>query len=445
MKYTRENQVDAVYTKRPNGLPNPYAEAMPEMLSKDQYFKEIASLPEIPQNYTMMGNEERRALLAEIYKFFYPMDYMYYVYDTVYRAILESYESKSVTEAVSKIYSLHEDYINRQVNNLSFITQSYSGSLLGVPGIGKTSTIKKTLKLIPQVIVHRNYNGTPMYFKQITHLFVECPMDCSVKTLVLSIIAAVDEAIGSHYYMDVNDTRMRSTSALVIKTKIICLNHRVGIIVIDEMQNVITAAYRDKRVSPLIKFLVELTNDTCVSVLFSGTLLAEDLFSRESHLKRRTRGYRLLPMKKDRLYYSFLSAIWKYQVVLKKEELTDAIINGMYDMSSGIPSYIVKIFVEAQAYAILSGEECLSLKLIKETLKVLQIDPPKVYDSGISLSDFSSNPVETDGRDLSFLSKKKGRPVIKRDELDLLVIFEKAEDEKELEKNLCALDLIEYV
>src|SRR5699024_4523874 len=106
---------------------------------------------------------------------------------------------------------------------------------------------------------------------------VECPCDCSVKTLAANIISSVDQAIGSNYFEEmVKNKRLSSSSALAMKVKIICLNHRVGVLVIDEIQNAILTAERTKQVKPLIKFLVELTNETCVSICFSGTLDAED-------------------------------------------------------------------------------------------------------------------------------------------------------------------------
>lgn len=49
---------------------------------------------------------------------------------------------------------------------------------------------------------------------------------------------------------------------------------------------------KNRQVKPLIKFLVELTNDTSTAVYFVGTPLAEELFVAQEHLKRRTRGIR---------------------------------------------------------------------------------------------------------------------------------------------------------
>ena len=130
----------------------------------------------------------------------------------------------------------------RQESVSSFATEAESGSILGVPGVGKSSTVRRCLSLIPQCVTHSEYNGKPFYKKQILHLFVECPSDCSVKTLAYSIIAAVDRAIGSEYFRFAAKQSRLSASALVTQVKIICLNHAVGVIVVDEIQNAIQVA-----------------------------------------------------------------------------------------------------------------------------------------------------------------------------------------------------------
>ena len=64
--------------------------------------------------------------------------------------------------------------------------------------------------------------------------------------------------------------------------------------------------------------MVELTNDTCTAVYFVGTPEAEDLFVSQEHLRRRTRGMRLLPLKPIGAYRAFLNAIWPYQFTKRR-------------------------------------------------------------------------------------------------------------------------------
>ena len=116
-----------------------------------------------------------------------------------------------------------------------------------------------------------------------------------------------------------------ATSATTTRLKIICLNHHIGLIVIDEIQNAIQTAAKNRQITPLIKFLVELTNETTTGICFCGTLEAEAVFEGTGTFEKtvQQRGYRLLPLKFDMVTdRKFITELWEHQVVLKKKSLT---------------------------------------------------------------------------------------------------------------------------
>ena len=437
MKYEgfQGNTVNAVYGNgtaqtivRCDG--NPYLDALPELLTKREFEDRMRSRPEFPREIDRMTPEERRSLLTGLSSWFQPMDYMYTIYDMLCRAMMSTYQTKTVMESVRQINDLYTDLRTGRERTLLYSTQAYSGAVLGAPGIGKTSTIKRCLSLMPQVIVHREYQGKTMYEKQINYLTVECPSDCSLRTLALNIFSAIDRTIGSEYLKQATYQKAVATSATTTKLKIICMNHHIGLIVIDEIQNAITTAARNKQMKPLIKFLVELTNETATAVCFCGTLEAEEVFLKQEHLKRRTRGYRLLPMKYDAAYRKFIMELWDYQATLRKTPLTEKLMKQIYDMSAGIPAYLVKIFEEAQVRCILSGKERLCYESIKQAVEYLGIEVPKVYGrGGTSISDFSVGDVEAvefteetgktgnQGEILTFRTRVEGKPGVSRVEL----------------------------
>lgn len=413
--------VDAEYGEDKTG--NPFVAAMPDVLCIKDLYDAIRSMPTFPPNLSDMTMSERRQLITMLASVFVPLDYMYTVYDYLYRAIATTYTTFEVVEHVKKINELFCG------KHQSYATQTESGSILGVPGVGKTSTIRRCLSVMPQVICHTQYMGQPCYCKQVLYLRVECPSDCSIKTLALNICAALDKAIGTKYLDRFAVTRSLAVSAMATQVKIICLTHHVGLIVVDEIQNAILTAQANKQVKPLIRFLVELTNDTSTAVCFVGTPIAEEMFLAQEHLKRRTRGIRLLPMKPDETYHQFLEQIWGYQVTPKMTPLTEALMNKIYDSSGGIPSYIIKIFQETQIHALMSGKEKIDTKVMQETIDMLAIKPPKVYVGGVSISDveiqsFEESKMEKVPRQFA---KTRGRPAVIRDEVDLLAAY-KAEN-----------------
>lgn len=279
---------------------------------------------------------------------------------------------------------------------IPYATQAASGSVLGVPGIGKTSTIRRALETMPQVIEHTEYMGQPFYCKQVLYLRIECPSDCSVKTLALNLVAALDRAIGSDYLRQLISLRSIAASAVATQVKILCMTHHVGLLLVDEIQNAVETARKNRQIKPLLKFLVELTNDTATAVYFVGTPVAEQLFTCQEHLRRRTRGIRLLPLKPDGTYRRFLEQLWPYQFTTQQAPLTEKLANKLFDHSGGIPAYIIKIFQEAQAQALLQGQARIDERVTQRAIDILAIKVPKTYSGGTYLSDFDVHNVESE-------------------------------------------------
>ena len=424
-KYPTSQRVAAVYDPDQEG--NPFLAAMPKMLAHSAFMAAVRSLPPLPAGLGAMMPEERRQHLPMLSSLFIPMDYTYVLYDQLFRALSSTYSTRTMLEEIQRTNALFR-------GSPVYATQPATGSILGVPGVGKSSTIRRSLSLLPQVIEHEKYQGKPFFCKQILYLIVECPSDCSVKTLGLNIAVAIDKAIGSSYAKQLTTLRSAAASAIATQVKVLCLTHHVGLILIDEIQNAVTTAQKNKQIKPLIKFLVELTNDTCTSAFFVGTPIAEELFSSQEHLKRRTRGMRLLPFKPDGAYRAFLQAIWPYQLTPTTAPLSEQLANKLYDHSGGIPAYIIKIFQESQAQALLQGESCISAKTMQRAIERLAIKVPRTFSGGTHISDFEGCPdaeqptsldIEDTPAPVSRLyAKPRGRKAAPREETDLLLAYQ---------------------
>lgn len=382
MKYEDAPIVSAIYSSIPNGTDNPLLEAMPPLMGKQEVFDRMRTNLACPDS-SSMTMEERLANLAYLPSFFQPMDYMYSIYSRLHRAIQTTYTNQTVVASIQRLCAI------RNKQNVPFATQADCGSILGVPGIGKTSTTRRCLSLMPQVITHTEYKGEKCYFKQIPWLFVECPSDCSIKSLIYNIFGAIDTAADTSILESVLKQSNNNISSLTEQVKANCLNHHVGLIVIDEIQNVVTTSSEKGQIKPLIRFLVELTNAAGTAIWMVGTPMAEDVFCAKDHLKRRTRGFRLLPMQADGVYRRLLEELWQYQYTKEKAELTDSLANLLFDRSGGIPAYLIQLFQESQAMAIAEDSKCITGKLINATAKRLAIEVPLYYKVGTPISDFS--------------------------------------------------------
>ena len=431
-----ESCCGAVYDNAP--ADNPFLAALPEMLPRNEFLSATRSTPGLPHDLPQMSSEERRQSLPLLASLFVPLDYMYAVYDQLYRAIRETYTTRTTMEEIRQINSL---FCGKE--NVSYATQAASGSILGVPGIGKTSTIRRALETMPQVIEHTEYMGQPFYCKQVLYLRIECPSDCSVKTLALNLLSALDRAIGSDYLHQLISLRSIAASAVATQVKILCMTHHVGLLLVDEIQNAVETAQRNRQIKPLLKFLVELTNDTATAVYFVGTPAAEQLFTSQEHLKRRTRGIRLLPLKPDGTYRRFLEQLWPYQLTPQQAPLTEKLENKLFDHSGGIPAYIIKIFQESQAQALLQGQARINERVMQRAIDILAIKVPKTYLGGTYLSDFDVEDIESNDAPPDSLpedvpeeapedspepvprlyANQRGRWAASRDALDLVAVF----------------------
>lgn len=453
MKYQIGKQtVEAAYDNK--GTQNPLIEALPESLDVKSFHWQIRCCPPPPRKCQCMTMGERRQGLAMLPTVFVPLDYMFYVYDSLHRMLQSSYYTLTSRESVARVNAL---FVSDGAVN-TYGTQAQSGALLGTPGLGKTSTLKRCLMLIPQVIAHEKYLNKPFFCKQVLWLFVECPSDASQKTMAYNIVRALDMAVGSNHLDYLMRSHSNAASAVATYIKVLCLTYHVGLMVIDEIQNVVATAQRTNRVKPLIRFLTELTNDSCTAIYFTGTTLAESVFQSEEYLRRRTRGPRLLPFKPDSAYREFLQALWLYQFTPEQAQLTDKLANQIYDYSGGIPAYISKLLEEAQAQALMQGAAKIDNKLIAAAADYLAIQPPKELDKGTFISDFKP-PVEEDGVEALAVHEsvsdrpedtgpvkrlyavQRGRKAAERDRKDLLAALKAGT----LRDTLLSLDMIEEV
>ena len=156
-----EQRSSAVYDPAQEG--NPFLAALPEMMSHDTFMGAVRSLPPLPAGLGAMMPEERRQHLPMLSSLFISMDYTYVLYDQLFRALSSTYSTRTMLEEIQRTNALFR-------GSPVYATQPATGSILGVPGVGKSSTIRRSLSLLPQVIEHEKYFDKPFFCKQILYL-----------------------------------------------------------------------------------------------------------------------------------------------------------------------------------------------------------------------------------------------------------------------------------
>jgi len=192
---------------------------------------------------------------------------------------------------------------------------------------------------------------------------VQCPFDSSVKGLLLEILRKVDEAIGSDYYSKSLKTRV-TTDMLIGSVSQVAINH-IGLLVVDEIQNVVNS----KNGRNLVGMLTQLINNSGISICMVGTPESSPFFEQALQLARRSLGLYYSELEYDRFFKEFCQTLFSYQYTREKSEITDAVTAWLYEHSGGIISVVVSLIHDAQEIAILSGKEMLCIETLNEAYK----------------------------------------------------------------------------
>ena len=140
---------------------------------------------------------------------------------------------------------------------------------------------------------------------------VQTPADCSVKGLLFEILRKVDEILGTRYHF--NATRVNATADMLIgSVSTVALNH-IGLLVVDEIQNVVNS----KNGPTVVGMLTQLINNAGISICMVGTPKSALFFGQEMMLARRSLGlsYKPLSNKEGNFTMIFTSnknpALWR--------------------------------------------------------------------------------------------------------------------------------------
>lgn len=327
---------------------------LPPMLSGSALEQALAILPEYDPEIVNQDAATRLIALSDLYKVFVPNQMSKEIYSKLYLALLRSLQKKDGILRVKQSLANHAVSMQQQEYS-GILGGSDSFTILGVSGIGKSSSISRAVQLLTH---DRIIETDQPYRKILPCVVVQCPFDSSVKGLLLEIIRVVDEQLGSSYYP--KTTSVRATTDMLIGTvSTILLNH-VGILIVDEIQNVAIS----KNGRNLLGVLLQLINCSGVSICMVGTPECQDFFTQAMQLARRSLGLQYESMEYGAEFVDLCETLYQYQYVRNRTELDDATIRWLYEHSNGSVSSVVTLLHDAQEIGILEGSEILGLETL---------------------------------------------------------------------------------
>lgn len=334
---------------------NEIVKLLPEMKTGDSLVAALSVLPDYDEKIRCESEAVRLVALSDLYRLYIPSPMTTEVYSKLYLALLRSMQKKLTRTAV----------LQRNENHKAIQQQAYTGimggsdsfTIIGNSGIGKSSAISRSISLLQSDGIIETQKP---YTKIIPCVVVQCPFDSSVKGLLLEILRKVDETIGSSYYQ--NALKIRSTTDMLIgNVSQIAINH-IGLLVVDEIQNVVNS----KHGKSLVGMLTQLINNSGISICMVGTPECSAFFEQAMQLARRSLGLQYQALECDRYFYEFCRTLFSYQYTRQRADISDSVTEWLYEHSGGILAVVVSLIHDAQEIAILSGKEILSMETLNE-------------------------------------------------------------------------------
>ena len=328
---------------------------LPQMKSGTELLSALKVLPEYDGSICDLDVPVRLMALSDLYRIYVPNQMSLEIYSKLYLALLRSLQKKGTKLAVQQQNQNFKAIMQQEYNGIMGGSDSFT--IIGSSGIGKSSAISRAITLITENRVIEIDNP---YTKIIPCICVQCPFDSSVKGLLLEVLRKVDEVIDSKYYQ--NALRARATTDMLIgSVSQVALNH-IGLLVVDEIQNVCNS----KNGKSLVGMLTQLINNSGISICMVGTPESSVFFEQAMQLARRSLGLHYDVMEYGSDFRKFCEVLCSYQYVKNRTEITDAIIEWLYEHTSGNISVVVSLIHDAQEIAILNGKEVLNLELLNE-------------------------------------------------------------------------------
>jgi len=348
------NIVKAIYTDQVlmDYRGNPLIEAMPPIFSEDDVTDKLTRLPSYNPHERELDAHFRYHCVQRLYTYFEPLDQHIDLEQRFSRLIRQGYLARNPLEPQ---YAARLQQSYRVIKSGEYILTDDMGpgtssgfTIIGISGMGKTTSVERVLALYPRVIVHSNYKGANLSLYQLTWLKLNCPVKGSLKGLCFSFFEAIDSIIHTSYFRKYGNPRY-PVESLLARMAQLASAHCLGVLVIDEIQHLSTA--KSGGSEDMLSFFVTLVNTIKVPVVLIGTTKALSIVRGEFRQARRGTGQGDMAwerLENDERYDLLVEGMWKYQWTREESPLTEEIKEVIYDESQGIVDIVVKLFVLAQ-------------------------------------------------------------------------------------------------
>jgi len=328
---------------------------LPTMKMGEELKEVLAVLPEYNASIKEASPAERLMALSNIYDIYVPSEMSIEIYSKLYLAMLRSLQNKTGPRFIQQHYENYNRIKNKEHRGI--IGGSDSFSIIGASGIGKSTAIGRAISVATENTI---IEVAEPHHKIIPCVICQCPHDCSVKAMLLDILRNVDEILGTNF-CEKSIKAKATTDMLIGNVSTVASNH-IGLLVIDEIENVVNHRSGDM----LVAMLTQLINNAGIGTCFVGTPETELFFEQTTYLARRAIGLHYETMPYGNCFKQFCETVYNYQYTKKADPFSEGLAMWLYNHSNGIPALVIGLLHDVQEMVIINGSETINIAALEE-------------------------------------------------------------------------------
>lgn len=341
-----------------------------ERLEPDQLMKHFKSKNN-SKKIRVLKNGQRLNALNDFLQdwFFFPVK-LIKIYNAIFSVLYRSYRARhksGIINLLNRTIKWFDDAKQNKTSPPRYDSIAVPGfSIVGISGVGKTTSVIKILTTCFQQIIQREGGA------QLTYVMTNCTHDSSLRGLLVQFISKVDLCLTSDYtkkYVK-RDFNVHMLEAAIAN---ICIRHHIGAWIIDEIHN-LNSIQRQSQ-DQIVNFLKNINSIIGLPIIYIGTPDMLRIMSKKFEIGRKSQGIGTVVIEafqdESEEWESLLKAIWNHQVLRKPGKLTKQLKQFYFAKSQGIIDIVVAITILAQEEALEEGYETLNIELLESAYKRL--------------------------------------------------------------------------
>lgn len=331
---------------------NPFIEALSPRLKLGEAAKMMVSRPAYRSAFRRHPTEDRLNEIEQLRGWFVPLAQHPGLYHDIDRLIRSGYMQRNpLKPAFARAF--HEGFEHLLTPSSQSLAPGRTMTIVGESGVSKTQGIEQILSLYPRVIDHTRHDNKPFLLRQIPWVKVDCPTNGSFKSTLLAFFAQVHVLTGEPIPYS------RSIEVLLVQMGTVAHRQGLGVLVIDELQNLTHGGDESK----ILRYLVGLQNSLGVPLILLGHEEIEGMLSDLQSEAQRMSGegnYRFKPLPEGDHWDYFFKRLLHFQWTRTPTAWTKNLSSLFYGYTQGNPGVTVKLYQAWQRYALQKGgDECL--------------------------------------------------------------------------------------